>query len=121
MVSDWVAGEWVPKLVTSLGVVPVDTAVAGHIVTPTISSVSPNVLNPAGGETVTVFGSGFPASLDTEDSVVVYFSDNTACRVQSCQATEVSCIPDTFNVARRRMLRDLADISLIVEVNSQQE
>lgn len=59
--TDWVAGDWTPVLMTSDGVIPVDGSVTPHSVPLTVDSVTPETLNPAGGELVTVVGSGFPA------------------------------------------------------------
>ena len=52
--DDWTAGTWLPHIKTSMGVVPIDSSISPHVVTHTIASISPSILNPAGGDTVVI-------------------------------------------------------------------
>lgn len=56
-------------MLTSSGIIPVDPAVVTHNVDLVLDSISPSTLNPAGGELVTVYGSGFPAATGTNDAI----------------------------------------------------
>jgi hypothetical protein len=119
--TPWVAGQWLPKILTDQGLIPVDELLVNkHTVTPTVSSISPALLNPAGGELVTITGTGFPTGLDTDDDVVIGFSDGTSCKVIASTPTELTCRTDQFATAGRLLQgRVLATIDLLIDVNGE--
>lgn len=91
-----------------------------HSVTPTVTSISPGLLNPAGGELVTITGTGFPTGVDTNDELVIGFSDGTSCKVIASTPTEVTCRTDQFASAGRRLHgRELATVDLLADVNGE--
>jgi hypothetical protein len=117
-----VAGLWTPVIYTSQGIVPVDAAVMELLVSPIISSVSPNTFNPAGGQEAIITGSGFPSDDSHPAITSVGFDDGTNCVVTSISSTVIKCITDSFASAgtRRRLGRDLADINLILNINNEE-
>jgi len=114
-----VAGTWLPEIMSTQGIVPVDTLlVSDTVIAPTISGVLPNILNPAGGQEVIITGTGFPASLDSVNNLSIGFSDGTSCVPTSVTSLEIICVTDTFASNRRRRLeRDLADVDIILTIN----
>ena len=120
MAAEWTSGSWLPKIKTLMGVIPVDASVSNYEIEPVISSTSPALLNPAGGDNLVITGTGFPASLNTQDSVLAYFSDTTSCTIVSMTSTEITCQTDPFVTARRRRFRNLGafDFSLVINGKS---
>lgn len=51
--------------------------------------------------------------------MVIKFSDNTECTITAMTSTEIQCISDPFDIARRRRFRDLADVQLVLTINRQ--
>ena len=66
-----------------MGEVPVASSVVPYVVNPEIDYVLPSPLNPAGGDTVIITGTGFPSAADKGDFIVAMFSDYTNCQIIS--------------------------------------
>ena len=54
LVADWTAGSWLPHVKTDMGIVPVDSAVSPYDVSHDITSITPALLNPAGGDQLVI-------------------------------------------------------------------
>ena len=62
----WTTGSWTIQMRDENGLIPLDTTVTPHVVPLDITGVSPMNLEPAGGQLVTITGTNFPSSLNTE-------------------------------------------------------
>jgi hypothetical protein len=82
--------------------------------------VSPNSnLNKAGGEVLTITGSGFPSGMYTDHDVVVSFSDGTKCRITSMTSSEIKCETEPFETYLRRNRRELfTETGISISINS---
>lgn len=93
------------------GLVPVDASVAPHVVPLDITGVSPQNLEPAGGQLVTITGTNFPSSLNSEHQITITFSDGQQCDVESVSATEIKCRTRQFATGGGSTTLDL-DVNL---------
>ena len=85
------------EVLSADGLVPVDAAVGPITVGLVGLNIFPNtLLNQAGGDTITISGSGLPQKTEQMD---VTFADNTKCTVKSTSATEATCVTDGFDPA----------------------
>ena len=91
LVTPWVFGEWLPAVRTSNGLVPIKDTVAFHVVPNVLTSMSPEALNPAGGDIMTVIGENFPSNCDDFPGFSLSWSDGTPCTVLTCSSTMVTC------------------------------
>ena len=78
-----------------------DDSLEPHVVDLDVRELSTTNFRRSGGETLTIRGSHFPASMDTEDEVSVTFSDGTQCVIQSVTSEEISCKVQPFQPDRR--------------------
>ena len=101
------AGNFEPVVKNPLGQIPVASGFTKYSVALFVSSVTPaSDLNPAGGDVLTIGGSGF-TSVKTETSFNVQFDDGTVCEMITTSPTEITCLTQTFDpTVRRRELRD---------------
>lgn len=86
-----IAGTWLPEVKDVKGLFPVDDTLLGHTVALVVTSVTPNSnLNPAGGDTIVIVGSGFPSVTTIGDAVLsVTFDDGAMCDLTSSTPTEM--------------------------------
>ena len=82
--------------------------------TVTVSSVSPDTdLNPAGGDTMVITGTGFPSVISIDENALsLAFDDGTLCDLTSATPTEMQCVTRAFDLERRR--RRLTTLTMIV-------
>ena len=74
------AGDWMPLVSLPHGKVKIDEAVLPLTVDLVVSNVAPKVnLNPAGGDTITIDGEGFPESLDGRYNLSIQLGALTRC------------------------------------------
>ena len=70
LASSMIAGSWKPEVRDAKGLLPVAEALVALTVPLTVTSVSPStLLNPSGGDMLTIYGTGFPSWLGIPDSV----------------------------------------------------
>jgi len=105
-----VAGSWLPKITTVVGLVPLDAGVTAHDVSLVVSTSTPSTITQSGGETLQLLGTGFPASSSTEDVVEITLDDGTPCNLVSSTPTELTCQMGTINLSG----------ALITEPNTEQ-
>ena len=79
------------------GVLPVAESVPYHDVPLIISSFTPENLDVAGGEIVTVIGENFPTKLQDHPDFKLTFADGTACTALETTATQVKCRTERFS------------------------
>jgi len=112
-----VHGDWTPEVRDANGLAPMASGFNIHHTTGTILDVSPKTeLNKAGGELITITGTGFPASMYTAHDVLITFSSGNRCKILSMTSTEIQCETEPFETSssRRRMLMTA---SLNIEFN----
>ena len=96
------AGTWKPHVKDSKGLLPRMTGLAGHTVGLVIDSVAPTTnLNPAGGNIITITGSGFPSRADTTG--VSLDINGAPCKLVTSTSTEMTCRTSRFSNGRRRL------------------
>ena len=75
-----------------------------YVVDLIVTGTNPSIdVNPA-GQLITIFGSGFPASLDQIPSSLQINFGEAACTLTACSATEMTCDLSQFQISRRRQL-----------------
>ena len=112
------AGTWMPLVTLEKGKVNVDETVSPLVNDLVVSNVSPKLnLNPAGGDTITIDGSGFPESQDGRYDLSVYLGTSTRCVIFELSYTQIQCESEPFTTARRRMLQD-SPFNLSLSFNS---
>lgn len=125
MADPWVGGEWAPEVRDAYGLAPIASGFSTYLVDIVVSSVTPDTeLNQAGGQELIITGSGFPASMTTEHSVVISFSDGidtSYCSITSMTPTEIHCVTQPFETSsnrRRRLSRrnllDTTDLTIVI-------
>ena len=82
------AGTHKSKVRVPSGLLPFASGVSDIKISLTVSSVTPNIVNPLGGAIITITGTGFPM---TVDKASVTFSDKTGCLIQSITDTQIVC------------------------------
>lgn len=101
------AGSWLPSVVLEEGKVKVDEAVSALTIDLVVTSISPKLnLNPAGGDIITIVGSGFPESLDGRFELSILLGPSTRCVIFEISFTQMKCETEPFTTNRRRMLQD---------------
>lgn len=80
------AGSIKVEVRTSQGLIPVASGVTAVTVPLVVSAVSPTNINPMGGNTLTITGSGFPID---KSFVTVALSDGAKCAVISTTETQI--------------------------------
>ena len=81
------AGDHEPVVKSPKGLIPNAAGFTKYTVPLVVTSVSPNTdLNPAGGDLITIVGSGFP-SRTTAPDFSIEFDDGTLCQLESCTST----------------------------------
>ena len=97
------AGDWIPKIKDSKGLFPTVTTFTAYSVDLVVTLVDPTTnLCPAGGDEITVTGSGYPTCTGVETCgtmITATFDDNTVCDVTSSTATEFKCMTRRFDPA----------------------
>jgi hypothetical protein len=104
------AGSWRPQIRDVNGLFPLAVALSSYDVPLVVSTVFPlSGYNPAGYETVTITGSGFPSVLNSA-MISLAFNDGTLCDLFSTTATEMRCRTRRFDAAfgGRRELNSIA-------------
>jgi hypothetical protein len=88
------------------GKVKIDEAVTKTIVELVITNVYPkDNLSSAGGDIITIEGSGFPLSLDKTYSIEISFDSAATCVPFETSSTMIKCETQPFKEAARRMLQ----------------
>ena len=96
------AGTWKPEVRDAKGLLPNAAGIAGHSVPLVVDSVYPTAeLNPAGGNIITITGSGFPSRIDAEG--VTLEISNAPCKIRTSTPTEMTCETRRFSDQRRRL------------------
>jgi hypothetical protein len=106
------AGSWKPQIRDINGLFPLAVALGAHDVPLVVSSIFPlSGYNPAGYETVTIAGSGFPSILNS--LVSLKFNDGTRCDLFATTATEMKCRTKKFDAAFVPDRRELSTLGTI--------
>ena len=115
LVTPLFAGTWLPEIKDSKGLLPLAVGFAGQTVSLVVSNVTPATdLNPAGGDIITITGSGFPSVISLSSSIFsVMFDDGNVCTLTASSPTQMQCLTEGFSVSRRRNLSD--DVRNLVE------
>ena len=105
--SPCMAGDFEPDVRNPQGSIPVVSGFTKYNVALVVSTVTPDsALNPAGGDVLTINGSGFP-SVTTAANFRIEFDDGTPCDLVSAAPTVMTCMTQAFDPnARRRQLRE---------------
>jgi hypothetical protein len=82
------AGSIKVEIRTDQGLIPVASGVTAVSIPLVVSSVSPTTINPMGGNTLTITGTGFPID---KTFVSVALSDGAKCAVISTTETQIQC------------------------------
>ena len=78
------AGDHEPVVKSPKGLIPNASGFSKYTVPLVVTSVSPSdSLNPAGGDRITILGSGFPSRITATD-FRVEFDDGTLCQLETC-------------------------------------
>jgi hypothetical protein len=81
LASPLIAGDWTPVVKDAKGLIPNASTIAATSVPLVVTNVTPKTnLNPAGGELITITGSGFSSSAGNSN-VKTDFSDGTICDI----------------------------------------
>jgi hypothetical protein len=100
-----IAGKWKPKVYDAKGILPVSDSLIEETVALVVTSITPDTnVNPAGGDEITITGSGFPSSLTVGNIAfsLVFNEDGTICDLISTTPTQMVCKPRAFNLSTRR-------------------
>lgn len=120
------AGSFYPVITDEFGIIPVADDVEAFVKEISIDSITvSDTINMMGGDTATIYGSGFPSSLDDGSDFSVTLSSGTPCAIESVNSTKLSCrfsrIPDEnlgANLTLTISLNGLTDESLGVTAAS---
>jgi len=105
LASPLYGGSWSPHVKDAKGLVPLVAGFVPHVVTPTVDSISPETgLNPAGGNIITITGTGFPSGVVATSILALTFENGNACEMATSTTTEITCITTGFSPESRRML-----------------
>jgi hypothetical protein len=97
-----VCGNWMPKVTTFLGDVPVAESVSAQTITCAVSSMTPDTstspLNLLGDDTIVFTGTGFPHEMEDSTFDLVFSSHESAkCTVIATSTTALTCKTNRFN------------------------
>ena len=91
LATPWVSGKWIPDVRLIEGCIPVDSSVEPYDVPYIVGGISPEVINAAGGETISFYGEHFPSNLADFPHMKVEWADGTRCIPIESNSTELKC------------------------------
>jgi hypothetical protein len=101
------AGDHKAEVRDSKGLIPVASGVADITIALVVGSVTPDIANALGGDTLTITGSGFP--VDMKYAVVQLEANGSAteCVVETISETQITCkvqkMSDAFDGTTRNL------------------
>ena len=109
-------GTHYPEVRDEKGLIPISNSLEAYEVALVVDSTDPSTdVNPA-GQSITIFGSGFPSSMDEVPTTFQIAFGESDCTLTSSSSTEMTCTVGQFTIDRRRML-SLAGRTLFVTVS----
>lgn len=85
------AGDHKAEVRDPKGLIPIDSAVADIKIPLVVDSVTPDLANALGGDTLTITGSGFPVSIKYVEVKLTHADGVSSCVVKETSETEITC------------------------------